>query len=101
MAVAGRACIAFSQLEFGNERIRLFVVGKLQLHAVRIVGSACEAIVLLELNVTRVVSASLCGFRHDRVLYVTPPVITPGRDIGPSQYGSATSPKAKRIPHRS
>jgi hypothetical protein len=64
MAVSGRAAIALAQPKLAGEAPAVFVIGEAKSHAIRIVGTAGEAIILLQLDVAGVVArvgASLFG----------------------------------------
>ena len=68
MAVAGGARIALAQAEFADERLTAFVQAEFQTHAVWVVHTANEAVVLLHLDVAGVVALRLfwiLGHGHD------------------------------------
>lgn len=69
MAVSRRSGVTLAKTKAAKESISLFVVDEFHAHAARVVGSAGEALVLLELNVASVVSVSLGPACHRRILY--------------------------------
>jgi hypothetical protein len=62
VAVSGRSGVALVEAETGDVAVELFVVGEAQAHAVGIVLSAGEAVVLLEADIDGAVSATGRGF---------------------------------------
>src|SRR5208337_4726313 len=68
VAVSGRPGVALAQAESTDKAVALLIVGKAQVHAVRIVLAAGETVVLLQLYVACVVSSLVLFASHRKIL---------------------------------
>src|SRR5713101_8306363 len=64
MRVSGRAGVALAQLETADEAVAIFVITKLQAHALGIVFAASKAIILLQADIAGIVSMAVGFLLH-------------------------------------
>jgi len=76
VSVAGRSGVALAEAEFADESLALLVEDEFQAHAVGIVLSADEAVVLLHFGVAGVVALGLRLRWHEGIL----------RDVGEAWF---------------
>jgi hypothetical protein len=68
MAVAGRSGVTLAQAEFADEGLAVFVEDEFQAHAVGVILSAYEAVVLLLFVIAGFVALGLGLARHGGIL---------------------------------